>query len=131
MCVHMCLCQRNGEGIAACMCRSVCLWQQEKLEVFSSLLLNLWKGRAEVIKEKKEKVTGIVRRKSVSLHWEPVSGNASWPKLAGSCPSKWQQLLAVRESMSQSEEKSDGIYINTTLMAHLALRRVPGCATDS
>lgn len=70
-------------------------------------------------------------RKSVSLHWEPVSGDASWPKLAGSCPSKWQQLLAVRESMSQSEEKSDGIYINTTLMAHLALRRVPGCATDS
>lgn len=39
MCVHMCLCQRNGEGIAACMCRSLCLWQQEKLEVFSSLLL--------------------------------------------------------------------------------------------
>ncbi len=78
------------------------------------------------------KVTGIVgKKKSVSLHWEPVTGAASWPKLAGSCPSKWQQLLAVRESMSQSEEKSDGIYINTTLMAHLALRRVPGCATDS
>lgn len=70
-------------------------------------------------------------RKSISLLRESVSGDASWPKLAGSCPSKWQQLLAVRESMSQSEEKSDGIYINTTLMAHLALRRVPGCTTDS
>lgn len=33
--------------------------------------------------------------------------------------------------MSQSEEKSDGIYINTTLMAHLVLRRVPGCTADS
>lgn len=89
----------------------------------------IWIMISKIIR--KIKVTGIVGRKSVSLHWEPVSGDASWPKLAGSCPSKWQQLLAVRESMSQSEEKSDGIYINTTLMAHLALRRVPGCATDS
>lgn len=73
----------------------------------------------------------MVERKSVSLHWESVSGVSSCPKLSGSCPSKWQQLLAVRESTSQSEEKSDGIYINTTLMAHLVLRRVPGCTTDS
>lgn len=83
------------------------------------------KGRGQ--RKRKQKAG----RKKKSLHCESVSGNASWPKLAGSCPSKWQQLLAVRESMSQSEEKSDGIYINTTLMAHLALRRVPGCATDS
>lgn len=109
------------------MCRTVC--QQGKLEVISFILFKPLEREGGG--ERKIKVTGIVGRKSVSLHWEPVSGDASWPKLAGSCPSKWQQLLAVRESMSQSEEKSDGIYINTTLMAHLALRRVPGCATDS
>lgn len=110
-------------------CVSVSLWLLEKLEVISFIQLKPleWEGMGEW----ETKVTGIVGRKSVSLHSEPVSGDASWPKLAGSCPSKWQQLLAVRESMSQSEEKSDGIYINTTLMAHLVLRRVPGCATDS
>lgn len=126
------VCERRGEGIAACICTTVCvyvtLWQQGKLEVISSILLKPLEREGG---GRKTKVTGIMGRKSVSLHWEPVSGDASWPKLAGSCPSKWQQLLAVRESMSQSEEKSDGIYINTTLMAHLALRRVPGCATDS
>lgn len=121
MCVHV------RESLLVCVC--VTLWRQGKLEVLSYILLKPLEreGRGK----RKRKVTGIVGRKSVSLHWEPVSGDASWPKLAGSCPSKWQQLLAVRESMSQSEEKSDGIYINTTLMAHLALRRVPGCATDS
>lgn len=55
MCVHMCLCQRNGEGIAACMCRSVCLWQQEKLEVFSSLLLKPLEREGRGNKRKKRK----------------------------------------------------------------------------
>lgn len=127
-CFYVCLWEkREREALPACVCAT--LWWQGKLGILSSILLKPLdrEGRGR----RKTKVTGIVGRKSVSLHWEPVSADASWPKLAGSCPSKWQQLLAVRESMSQSEEKSDGIYINTTLMAHLALRRVPGCATDS
>lgn len=33
--------------------------------------------------------------------------------------------------MSQSELKTDGIYINTTLMAHLLLHRVPSCCMES
>ena len=33
--------------------------------------------------------------------------------------------------MSQSEPKTDGIYINTTLMAHLLLHRVPSCCMES
>lgn len=121
----------KGEGITACM--SVCLCNTFAAGKAGSYQLYPVKTSGKGgQREKKDKSHRYSRKKkSVSLHWEPVSGDASWPKLAGSCPSKWQQLLAVRESMSQSEEKSDGIYINTTLMAHLALRRVPGCATDS
>lgn len=45
------MCVRRGEGIAACICTTVCvyvtLWQQGKLEVISSILLKpLEKGRA-------------------------------------------------------------------------------------
>lgn len=82
-------------------------------------------------RERERQKSQVEQEEEVYHYVKSVSGDASWPKLAGSCPSKWQQLLAVRESMSQSEEKSDGIYINTTLMAHLALRRVPGCTADS
>lgn len=84
-----------------------------------------------VERERERQKSQVEQEEEVYHYVKSVSGDASWPKLAGSCPSKWQQLLAVRESMSQSEEKSDGIYINTTLMAHLALRRVPGCTADS
>lgn len=128
LCFYMCLRERERKSLPAILqCAGACVCTKQDVISFILLKPLEWEVRGKW----KTKVTGIVRRKGISLHWELVSGDASWPKLAGSCPSKWQQLLAVRESMSQSEEKSDGIYINTTLMAHLALRRVPGCATDS
>lgn len=139
MYVRVCERRRNSEWMGASMCRSVCTFKHfgggkgkaGSYHQHHPIKMPRRRVGAGAEGDGKTKVTGRVGRECVSLQWEPVSGDASWPKLAGSCPSKWQQLLAVRESMSQSEEKSDGIYINTTLMAHLALRRVPGCAADS
>lgn len=123
---HICVREKREHHL---MCRSETL-AAGKVECSQPYHVKHLENRGQGEKRKSHRYSKK-KIKSVSLHWEPGSGDASWPKLAGSCPSKWQQLLAVQESMSQSEEKSDGIYINTTLMAHLALRRVPGCATDS
>lgn len=63
--MHMCLGEEKERGSARvqeCFCKT--LWQQEKLEVFSSALLKHLENRGQGRRKKKRgKVTGIVRRK--------------------------------------------------------------------